>query len=539
MSPKAVRTPRGAPVVATVDRLIAWVRDYARERINFRIADDRRAIPPHVVLDLGNRGLLGMQTSTEYGGLGLTNREAVRVADALGAIDLTLAVFVGNNNSLGIRPIERFARASLKARLLGTLASGRALAAFALTEAGAGSNPRAIATTATLDRDGRFRIRGTKIWSGSSSWAGVINVFAQTHRTDGERVGITGFAIEQGRPGIAIGAEALTLGMRGMVQNSVTFDDVCIEPEEVLGEVGGGLEVANEAMTFCRLGLAAIAVGGMRRCVQLLQRYAARRSIGTGSLLDNPVTKLRLAEMSAKALALRHLVDDVATRLDMGEEVPSEVFCACKALGPEFLWQGADWLVQGLGGRGYMENNPAPRILRDARVFRVFEGPTETIQMFLGSRLLAARGSSQTIAAATGGDVAIGDRLAAVAARVRSSGLTGPFTKRISNSEWNSYRLGEIYSWGVLAASVRRGCATSSGELERSLVRWVEQEFEERCAAVLAPGRGVEELLSAPFAEAVLAGVDEADQSLPGEEVDLDPLLREEATVTGGPRSRL
>ena len=133
----------------TTDDLLAWLRDYAPERIDSRLMDERRCFFPHVILDLGNRGLLGMQIEREHGGLGLSTADAMRVLAQLGAIDLTLATFTANNNGGGILPIRRHASAERRAELLPQLASGRMLASFSLTEEGAGSNPRAIEARAT------------------------------------------------------------------------------------------------------------------------------------------------------------------------------------------------------------------------------------------------------------------------------------------------------------------------------------------------------------------------------------------------------
>src|SRR5260221_1192511 len=143
-----------------------------------------------------------MEVPERYGGLGLGTRDALRVVEQLGAIDLTIASFVGVNNVLGVRPILRSGSAAMREEWLPVLARGRELAAFALTEPGAGSNPRAIAAKGVADGAGGWRLRGTKSWIGSGSWAGVINVFVRLE--DG---GITAFAVRQGTLGLRQGAE--------------------------------------------------------------------------------------------------------------------------------------------------------------------------------------------------------------------------------------------------------------------------------------------------------------------------------------------
>lgn len=520
----------------SVPALVDWLRNYARERINSRLIDERRSIPPHIVLDFGRRGLFGMQVPTEFGGLGFTHVEAGTVIEELASIDLALAVFVGNNGWLGIRPIERFARPALRDALLPELARGHVLAAFAITEAGAGSNPRAIETTATREPDGRFRLRGTKIWAGSAAWAGVVNVFAQTRDEGGRDLGVTGFAVEPGRAGIHIGPEALTLGMRGMVQNSLTFEDAVLEPGAVLGEVGAGLPIALDSMTFCRIGLAVMCGGGLRRCLGMLHRYASRRRVGTGLLLDNPVTRVRIAEIGARTLALTALVEEVGGRLDSGEEVAAEVFATCKILGPEFLWQAADWLVQGLGGRGYMENNVAARLLRDARVFRIFEGPTETLQMFLGSRVLIARSGLGALAERAGADAWVTKRLEETVARLRVGATTGRFDKRSANTEWRSYLAGDLFAWGLLTSAVRSRRNRRVPDPGGHLAHWAEQEFESRCARICTEVDERSRALAVPLDEILAQTRDFVEQPLPGEETEIDELLRARATSAGAAR---
>ena len=155
------------------DDLIAWLRDYGENYINSRLIDERRTIPPYIVLDFGNRGLLGVCVPLAYGGAGFNNRDTVRIAEQMGAIDQTLSTFVANHNILGSRPIQNFAAESVKADLLPRLATGRELAGFALTEPGAGSNPRALATQAMNNGDRGWLLRGAKSWTGSAAWSGL------------------------------------------------------------------------------------------------------------------------------------------------------------------------------------------------------------------------------------------------------------------------------------------------------------------------------------------------------------------------------
>ncbi|MEB4734156.1 acyl-CoA dehydrogenase family protein, partial [Burkholderia contaminans] len=163
-------------------------------------------------------------------------------------------------------------------------------------------------------------VTGNKRWSGSSAWAGIINVFAK--QADG--AGMVGLAVRPGTPGVRIGAEELTMGVRGMIQNSLHLDQARISDACRLGDVGQGMAVAQHAMNIARLGIASVCVGGMKRCAQLMHRYGARRQIGTGLLLDNPLSRLRLGELRDRIDGLNALVEHLATELDLGVALPDD-----------------------------------------------------------------------------------------------------------------------------------------------------------------------------------------------------------------------
>lgn len=363
------------------DDLLEWLRSYAKKRINSRLIDERRCIPPYIVLDFGNRGLLGMQVPPKYGGMGLSNQDTLLVLQQLGAIDPTLASFVGVHNVLGIRPLMNYASDQLRDELLPLIATGRELAAFALTEPGAGSNPQAISAKAIPDSNsqGGWRLQGNKIWIGSAAWASAINIFVQTFDAEGQYLGVSGFVIRQESKGLRQGPEALTMGLRGMVQNAVYLDDVSVNSDHLLGELGSGMKVAQDAMMHGRLCITAASLGGMKRCAQLMLRYAKCRTISTGRLLKNPVTLAKLTDLTESIVAVESLVTRIAKLLDEECYIPVEAYAACKIVGPEFFWQAADSLIQMLGGRGYIETNIAPQLLRDSRILRIYEGPTETL----------------------------------------------------------------------------------------------------------------------------------------------------------------
>ncbi|KKD39768.1 AMP-binding protein [Limnoraphis robusta] len=504
------------------DQLIQWLRQYASENINSRLIDERRCIPPHIVLDFGNKGLLGMQVPNEYGGLGLNNVDTLKVLEQLGAIDTTLALFVGLNNILGIRPILKFGSNTLKSELLPQLATGRELAAFALTEPSAGSNPQAIQSSASNSLDG-WLLNGTKIWSGSAAWAGAINVFVKHPETGG----ISAFVVRRGTPGLRQGPEALTMGMRGMVQNTVYLNDVLVEKDSLLGEAGQGLNVAQDAMMYGRLAIAAASIGGMKRCAQLMLRYSQRRVISTGHLINNPFILSRLNELTAGITAIETLVNRIAKLLDKGEFIPAEAYTVCKTAGAEFFWKAADNLVQILGGRGYIETNFAPHILRDARVLRIFEGPTETLNFFLGSRVVNNSQELEQLMSQTLGAPEVYQRLKEAAEQIREFTSVDCFSS-LQVRQWVSIQVGELASFAILWAALK-GLNSTSQEIKRSL-NWTQLNFEQKLTQALsqtpndAVVRSVNQTTDLIYS--YIESIGEIEQSFSGEDTEVDQLLQ-------------
>lgn len=495
-----------APPSDRSEALADWLRDYARRRIHSRLIDERRCIPPHVALDFGNRGLLGMQVPAEQGGLlGLDHQEYFWTLRQLGAIDFTLAAFVGLSNCLGVRPILRFGNPAMRERYLPDLARGRILGAFAVTEAGAGSNPAAIAAVAQRQAAGGFVLSGEKWWSGSAQWAGVINVVARHHDAAGRHCGFVALCVDGDQPGLRQGEEALTLGLRGMVQNQLHFDAAAIGADRVLGSPYAGMSVAADTMTYGRLAIAAVSSGAIWRLLQLMVRYTARRRVGEALLYGNDHVQAVIREHWRAASALDLLVRRIAAALDDGASLPSEVHAAAKLVATELAWAAADAAMQLLGGRAYCENNPVAQIWRDARITRVFEGPSETIASYLGQQLLRESSAlQQHLQALHAGQAA---QLQAIADCCRAQGAEPSARSVIA--------LGEAAAWTVLAAYA---------EPSAELAGWIGAKRAAAAERLLAPAEP-----ALPDAD-VLAGLIArqaglVQQTRAGEQRELDPYL--------------
>ncbi|WP_137173849.1 AMP-binding protein [Massilia sp. HP4] len=485
----------------TAGEMRDWLRRWAPRRLDSRLMDERRTMPPHVLLDLGNHGFLGMQAPVALGGKALATGDLLRLMEQLAAIDLTLATAVGVHNGLGLRPLLRFAPERLRAAVAPHLAGGRQLAAFALTEPAAGANPLAMRTRAQRCAGG-WRLNGDKHLIGLANWAGWITVVARALDEDGMALGTVALLLPDDAPGLRQQAEALTMGMRAMVQNALRFDDVFVPDTHVLGQPGAGMEVARDAMAFARLGIGALCVGGMKRCAQLMLRYAGRREVAGGRLLDHPVTLARLDGLTGAIGALEALVRALGAYDDRGNAqggLPQEACMACKCVASELLWEATDMLMQLLGGRGYLEPNLAPLLMRDARVMRILEGPTEALYVHLGAGAL------------DGGCLAFAAEMLdapGVAQQARAALLE-------AGASCPSHAAGELCAWTLLVAACGDGPAAG----------WARRRWSALLAQLEQPGTPAPAATLAARIAAYADAIGTPDQDAAGQGSERDPLL--------------
>ncbi|HRD68507.1 MAG TPA: AMP-binding protein [Legionella sp.] len=369
------------------ESLTNWLREYGVKRINPFIMDERRCIPPHIMLHFAQKGLFGLQIPKSMGGLGLNFRQSFRLLEQISAINLSLGIFVGLANS-NIYPLFRYGNSSVREKYIPLLAQGHDLAAFALTEPAAGSDVHQIQTTAKAVEEGGWIINGTKCLSGSAAWSGIINVFAKAYDHKNQLLGITAFAVPTDLPGIRQGDESITMGLKAMSQNHIHFENVYVAPEYILGRPGEGLVIAEETLTHSRLGMASLCLGAMKRCVQIATRFSQHRTIATGLLVENPLWIKRINDMYFSISATEYLLQNCIDKIDNGEPLPVELALVNKLLSTEFLWKITDQCMQVLGGRGYLEINGIAQIMRDARVMRIFEGTSEVLFDYLGALVL-------------------------------------------------------------------------------------------------------------------------------------------------------
>jgi acyl-CoA dehydrogenase family protein 9 len=331
-----------------------------------------------MITELGERGLLGLYVPEEYGGQGLSQTGYCRVSEVFAQIDATLSVVMGVHQSIGMKGIAVYGTDEQKARFLPDLASGRKLAAFALTEPNAGSDVASMETRAERQSDGSWRLDGMKHYIGNGSKAGVLVTFAKT----GEREH-TAFILEQGMDGLEVGHRFDTMGLRGNDLRELRYNGIRVTPENVLGEPGDGFRIAMQVLNNGRLSLGTGSVGGAKFLLdQTIRHVKERRQFGR-PLADFELVQDKIGWAVSYLFGLESMAYLSTGLVDQGVEDYSLESAICKVAGTEFLWYAANRSLQLAGGAGYMRDQPYEKYLRDIRIFPIFEGANDVMRAFI------------------------------------------------------------------------------------------------------------------------------------------------------------
>jgi acyl-CoA dehydrogenase family protein 9 len=385
--PEAVIFPYPELTQADADSLnmmLESVRRFFAANVDSAKIDRDHEIPKTVLAGLRELGLFGMSVPTEHGGLGLSNTAYARVMQEIGGLDGSLAVTLGAHQSIGLKGILLFGTEEQKKKYLPKLATGERLAAFALTEPGAGSDAANIQTRAELTPDGRhYVLNGSKIWITNGGFADVFTVFARTSPSDdGAKPHLTAFVVERAM-GVKNGPNEDKLGVRGSSTTPIYFDDVKVPVENVLGEVGRGFKVAMAILNDGRLGLASGCVGACKRLIKLAVDRCAERRAFARNIGEFGLIKDKIASMMADTYALESMVYLTTGLVDARVSDYSVESAICKVAGSETLWRVVNEALQIAAGIGYMAEYPYERILRDSRINLVFEGTNEILRCFI------------------------------------------------------------------------------------------------------------------------------------------------------------
>ena len=357
------------------------IRDYCAEHYDPRQAEEERWIPDQVLRDLGEIGALGLYVEKEYGGQGLSQTGYARVFETVGQIDATLAIVLGVHQSIGFKGISLFGTDEQKERFLPDLATGRKLAAFALTEPEAGSDAYHVRSRAVEQPDGSWVLNGEKRYIGNGSRADVITTFARAE-VGGEDKHIA-LLLEKGMDGLEVGERYDTMGLRANDLRRLYFKDVRVPPENVLGEPGQGFRVAMQILNNGRIGLGTGSVGGAKRLLDLaIEHVKERRQFGQ-PLAEFELVQDKIGWMVSYLFGLESMTYLTCGLVDAGVPDYSLESAVCKVSGTEFLWYAANRALQLAGGEGYMRDQPYEKVLRDTRIYPIFEGANDVMRAFI------------------------------------------------------------------------------------------------------------------------------------------------------------
>lgn len=364
-------------------------RDFAREKLlPFTGEWDREArFPKEALAEMGGLGFMGMLVPEEYDGAAVDNVAYALAIEEVAAGDGAVSTIMSVHNSVGCMPILRYGSEDQKQRFLKPLARGEQLAAFCLTEPGAGSDAAALKARARRDGN-KWVLTGTKQFITSGKNADVAIVFAVTDPEAGKK-GISAFIVPTGTPGYTVASVEHKLGQRCSDTAQIVFDEMELTPDLMLGEEGQGLRIALSNLEGGRIGIAAQAVGMARAAFEAALRYAGERQTFGKPLTGHQAVAFRLADMATRIEAARHLVLNAAALRDAGRPCLKEAAMA-KLFASEMAEQVCSDAIQIHGGYGYLADYGVEQIYRDVRVCQIYEGTSDVQRMVIARELAAA-----------------------------------------------------------------------------------------------------------------------------------------------------
>ena len=374
-----------------IDLLRETVREFAATEVAPRAqAIDRdNEFPRDLWPRLGELGLLGITVEPEFGGAGLGYLAHVVAVEELSRASGSVGLSYGAHSNLCVNQLRRWGTEAQKRRYLPALISGEHLGALAMSEPGSGSDVMSMRTRADLRGD-RYILNGRKMWITNGPTADVLVVYVKVDPSLGNR-GVTAMIIERGFKGFSTAQKLDKLGMRGSDTCELVFDDCEVPAENVLGEVGGGARVLMSGLDYERVVLAGGPLGLMRAGLDLVLPYVHERKQFGEPIGAFQLMQAKLADMYTMTNACRAYVYSVAQACDRGRTTRMDAAAAI-LLASEQATQMALQVIQALGGNGYINDFPAGRLLRDAKLYEIGAGTSEIRRMLIGREVFAATG---------------------------------------------------------------------------------------------------------------------------------------------------
>lgn len=351
------------------------LRDMFKDFVNKEIKpiaskiDSEEKIPTDLISKLAELGALGISFPEEYGGGGFGEVGYCLMQEEIARGCMSTATFIGAHQSIGSNAIYIGGTEEQKKKYLTRLASGESIGAFCLTEAQAGSDSFNLQTKAVLDGD-EWVINGEKLWITNGGIAEILSVFARTEK------GISAFIVESNTPGFSAGPAEKKMGIKGSTTNALTFDNVRIPKENLLGVDGRGFLIAMKTLDAGRLGLGAACLGASKELLEMSISYAKQRKQFDQTLSNFQAIQHMIAQMSIMIFNMESIIYRTAIDYDLKKDVATNS-AMVKYYCSDSLDKIADFAVQIHGGMGYSKELPIERFYRDSRINRIFEGTNE------------------------------------------------------------------------------------------------------------------------------------------------------------------
>jgi len=348
------------------------VRQFAQEKIaplTHRMDEDQH-MDAGLIRNLFELGLMGIGIPEQYGGSGGTFFDSVLAVEAISAVDPAVGVLVDVQNTLVAAALMRWATDDQKKKYLSQLAADT-VGAYALSEAGSGSDAFALQTRAELRADA-YLLNGRKLWITNGNEAGIFIVFATIDPTAGYK-GVTAFVIEKGTPGFTVGRKEDKLGIRASSTCELIFNDCKLSAAQLLGAPGQGYKIAMETLNEGRIGIGAQMLGLAEGAWGYAAKYAKERRQFGKPLAEFQAMQFQLAEMATDVEAARLMVYNAARLRDAGSESRKEA-AMCKYFASNTAERVASLAVEVFGGSGFVRDYPVEKLYRDAKIGKIYEG---------------------------------------------------------------------------------------------------------------------------------------------------------------------
>jgi alkylation response protein AidB-like acyl-CoA dehydrogenase len=366
------------------ESLRKMIQEFAQQEIAPKAAhyDEEEEFPWENIHKMADLGLLGMPVSEEFGGSGTDTMSYIVGIEEISKACAATGAIMAVHTSTGIMPIYLFGTDEQKKKYVPDLASGKKIGAFALTEAGAGSDAAQVKTTAVLDGE-EYVLNGSKCFITNGGEADVYTILASTDKSQGTK-GITAFIVEKDTPGFTFGKKEHKMGIRASATRELIFQDCRIPKANLLGKEGEGFKNAMKVISGARIGISAQAVGIAQAAYEAALEYSKVRVQFGKPIAKQQVISFMLADMAIKIEAARQLVYHAAMLKDAGKPFDTEA-AMCKTFASDTAVDIALDAIQIFGGYGYTREYPVERYLRDAKITQIYEG-TNQIQRLVISR---------------------------------------------------------------------------------------------------------------------------------------------------------